>query len=230
MWVKTPGGSKSNNQRRRQWLLILLDGQDWYQAHTGFNSALRALETSGRITEVTTVAVETTDSPAHGQNRLRDLGCNPAWRSALQNDLIPTITRDYGIADPYVIVSGQSLGGLCATDCVIENPETFHAAIGCSPSLWFPTPQGPRLPGPPGGVIAKKLQDQTTLATLAHRNSQFFFDVGTGEGFMESHARAVVTELERAHIRCHFDVSTHGHDPAAWRGALTRGLCFLATR
>ena len=148
----------------------------------------------------------------------------------LQNDLIPAITRDYDIADPYVIVAGQSLGGLCATDCVIESPERFHAAIGCSPSFWFPTRQGPRLPGPPGGLIAEKLQKQATVAALAQNDSRFYFDVGAGEGLMESHARAVVEELERAHIRCHFDISTHGHDPAAWRGALTRGLCFMAAQ
>lgn len=230
VWVRTPVGNQSDNQRRRPWLHILLDGQDWYEAHTGFDYALRALETSGSIPEVTAVAVETTDSADLGQNRLRDLGCNAAWRSALQNDLIPAITRDYDIADPYVILAGQSLGGLCATDCVIESPETFHAAIGCSPSFWFPTRQGPRLPGPPGGLIAEKLQHQATLAALAQNDSRFFFDVGTGEGFMESHTRVVVAELERAHIRCHFDISTHGHDPAAWRGALMRGLCVMAAQ
>lgn len=230
VWVRTPADNKGDNQRRRPWLLILLDGQDWCETHTGFGSALHALETNGSIPDVTVVAIETTDSAAHGQNRLRDLGCNPACMSALQVDLIPAITRDYDMSDPYVIVAGQSLGGLCATDCVIEHPEAFHAAIGCSPSFWFPTRQGPQLPGPLGGLIADKLQDQATLATLTQNNSRFFFDVGTGEGFMESHACAVVEELEQAHIRCHFDVSTHGHDPAAWRGALTRGLCFMATR
>lgn len=230
VWARTPVGNQSDNSRRRPWLLILLDGQDWYGAHTGFDYALRALETSGSIPKVTAVAVETTDSTERGQNRLRDLGCNPAWRSALQDDLIPAITRDYGIADPYVIVAGQSLGGLCAADCVIESPEAFHAAIGCSPSFWFPTRQGPRLPGPLGGLIAEKLQHQATVAALAQNDSRFFFDVGTGEGLMESHARAVVEELERAHIRHNFDISTHGHDPAAWRGALMRGLCFMATQ
>ena len=230
VWVRTPDGNQSDNQRRRPWLLILLDGHDWYETHTGFAPALHALEITGSIPEVTAVAVKTTDSADLGQNRLRDLGCNPGWRSALQDDLIPAITRDYEIADPYVIVAGQSLGGLCATDCVIESPETFHAAIGCSPSFWFPTPQGPRLPGPPGGLIAEKLQHQATLAALAQNDSRFFFDIGTGEGLMESHARTIVVELERAHICCHFDVSTHGHDPAAWRGALTRGLCFMAAQ
>ncbi|MGV0349048.1 alpha/beta hydrolase-fold protein [Corynebacterium sp. 23_3061] len=230
VWVRTPIANRTDNRQRRPWLLILLDGQDWCEAHTGFDSALRALEISGSIPNVTVAAIETTDSAVRGQNRLRDLGCNPAWRSALKDYLIPAITRDYDISDPYVIVAGQSLGGLCAVDCVIESPESFHAAIGCSPSFWFPTRQGPQLPGPLGGLIAEKLQNQATLAALAQNNSRFFFDVGTGEGFMESHARAVVEGLERAHIRHHFDVSTHGHDPAAWRGALTRGLCFIATR
>ena len=230
VWVRTPVGNQSDNYRRQPWLLILLDGQNWYGAHTGFDYALRAPETSGSIPEVTAVAVETTDSTERGQNRLRDLGCNPGWRRALKDDLIPAITRDYGIADPYVIVAGQSLGGLCAADCVIESPEAFHAAIGSSPSFWFPTRQGPRLPGPPGGLIAEKLQKQATVAALAQNDSRFYFDVGAGEGLMESHARAVVEELERAHFRCHFDISTHGHDPAAWRGALTRGLYFMAAQ
>ena len=101
VWIRTPVSDQSDNQQRRQWLLILLDGQDWYEEHIGFSSALRALETSGSIPAVTAVAVETTDSPARGQNRLHDLGCNPAWRSALHDDLIPAITRDYGICLVY---------------------------------------------------------------------------------------------------------------------------------
>ena len=62
-------------------------------------------------------------------------GGSIAFINFLQNDLIPYVTTHYRTATSTLI--GQSLGGLLATQVLVERPQLFDTYIIVSPSLWW---------------------------------------------------------------------------------------------
>jgi hypothetical protein len=63
-------------------------------------------------------------------------GGSASFISFLQNDLIPYVNARYRVVAAPTLV-GQSLGGLLATQVLVDQPRLFGTYIIVSPSLWW---------------------------------------------------------------------------------------------
>jgi enterochelin esterase family protein len=127
VWVyATPGfaGGAAN-------LVLFLDGSGAWQLLPSVRM-FDNLFHDGRIGP--TLAVYA-DSPA----RDRDLACSDAYLDFLVDELLPWVQEKYGVDldARRTVVSGRSLGGLCAGYACLRRPDVFGNAMMQSPSLWW---------------------------------------------------------------------------------------------
>jgi predicted alpha/beta superfamily hydrolase len=71
-----------------------------------------------------------------GPSPLKNTGGGERFAAYLQNELIPHIDSMYSTT-PYRVLIGHSLGGLAATNMLINHTRLFNAYIIIDPSLWY---------------------------------------------------------------------------------------------
>jgi len=122
-------------------IIYLLDGEKYFHVVSGLVKNL----SNGyypQIPECIVVAIENI-------NRSRDLtptkvklpyenGGGANFELFLQNELIPTINKNYRTLD-YKILIGHSFGGLFVINTLLNNSDLFNTYIAIDPSLWWDT-------------------------------------------------------------------------------------------
>jgi hypothetical protein len=193
-------------------LLVLSDGENW--ADTALPAALRRLHAAGHLPSTAVLAVGT------ATDRVALLSRSERYRELVADEVVPLGWRLLGRPHDRArtIVSGESLGGLSALDLVLRRPDAAALAVATSGSFWFPDWREDR----PGGEVAEEIRRGVPAGIRVH------LSVGTGEGHgMPEHSRAVHAALREAGVPATLEVADHGHEMAAWTGALTRGLVEL---
>src|ERR1700722_8229240 len=71
-----------------------------------------------------------------GPSPLKNTGGGERFAAYLQNELIPYIDSKYSTT-PYRVLIGHSLGGLAATNILIDHTRLFNAYVIIDPSLWY---------------------------------------------------------------------------------------------
>jgi len=79
-------------------------------------------------------------SDARDQKDFPTSGGFSKFNNYLSHELIPYINSQYNVNDNSTLI-GQSLGGLCATQILLEDPVMFTNYIIVSPSLWWDSEQ-----------------------------------------------------------------------------------------
>lgn len=59
------------------------------------------------------------------------------WETWIMREVIPTVSRKFGIDPHRIAIGGISMGGFGAYDIALKNPGSFCAVGGHSPALWF---------------------------------------------------------------------------------------------
>jgi S-formylglutathione hydrolase FrmB len=59
------------------------------------------------------------------------------WGAWVMREVIPTVSRKFGIDPRRIAIGGISMGGFGAYDIALKNPGRFCAVGGHSPALWF---------------------------------------------------------------------------------------------
>ncbi len=59
------------------------------------------------------------------------------WETWVMREVIPTVSREFGIDPHRIAIGGISMGGFGAYDIALKNPGRFCAVGGHSPALWF---------------------------------------------------------------------------------------------
>jgi enterochelin esterase-like enzyme len=59
------------------------------------------------------------------------------WGRYVMREVIPTVSREFGIDPRRIAIGGISMGGFGAYDIALQHPGRFCAVGGHSPALWF---------------------------------------------------------------------------------------------
>ncbi len=109
-------------------------------------------------------------------------GSSAKFISFLGNELQPYIERKYRTGAKTII--GQSLGGLVATEILIERPELFDNYMIVSPSLWWDAES----------LLGKA---QKKLKPAANRMANIYLSVGTEGKQMEEDVKKLKALVEQ---------------------------------
>lgn len=164
-----------------------------------------------------------------GQQRYKELLCDPAFSRMLAEELLPWLHNRYPLSrDPSdVALAGESFGGLCAGWTALHHPEAFGNAILQSPSCGF----HPDLKwGTGAGELLRRVPVPTLIADyLAAKPApiRIFHDVGELEG-SNTHSRWLNQVLTAKGYDTRYIEFVGGHDYAWWRGLFADALrwCF----
>ncbi len=117
-------------QRGRRWLLVFLHGRSGNESSSNDDAfaSLPALR-GGRAP-----LIAFPDGGEHGYWHDR---AEADWGTYVMDEVIPTVTRRFGIDPHRIAIGGISMGGFGALDIALENPGRFCAVGGHSPALWF---------------------------------------------------------------------------------------------
>ncbi|WDV56004.1 alpha/beta hydrolase-fold protein [Streptomyces coeruleorubidus] len=199
-------------------VVLLLDGDDWLYLHpamTAFDSAVA----SGEMPPVTLVFLPAKD-------RETEFACRPELWEAVRDELLPLVAESGVSADlDWLVVAGQSLGGLSAVYAALEFPELVSRVACQSGSFWWTSDavgSADPLGGPVGGAIAARLREGADLSGL-----RVAFDVGEHETRMLPHCEAVEALAEQAGATVRVSRSASGHDRVGWRHALLRDVAWV---
>lgn len=154
-----------------------------------------------RLGSIGVVAVDT------AEDRVALLSRSPAYRDLVADQVLPWARQIADVPAGRTVIAGESLGGLAALDVVLRRPDAARRAVATSGSFWAADVAGEiRASGAPDGL-------------------RVHLSAGRGEGRgMVGHARDVADALGAAGVPTSLEIGTHGHEMAAWTGALTRGL------
>jgi S-formylglutathione hydrolase FrmB len=137
------------------------------------------------------------------------------WGRYVMREVIPAVSRRFGIDGDRVAVGGISMGGFGAYDLALLHPGRFCAVGGHSPALWFES--GETAPGAFDGAADFERNDVVEMARTdgAFAGIPVWNDYGDEDPFRvydEGFVRALRTNGT--------DVSAHpwsgGHDNAYW--------------
>ncbi|MFY0565530.1 alpha/beta fold hydrolase [Archangium lansingense] len=145
-----PPGYETSSERYP--VLYLLDGDAHFHHSTGI---VQFLAGNSHIPQMIVVGVSNTNRtrdltpPTRGDTRMPGIGSPQSVAQALPTaggadrflrflveELAPHIEARYR-TQPYRILVGHSFGGLFALHALMNRPESFHAYIAISPSLWW---------------------------------------------------------------------------------------------
>lgn len=193
-------------------LVVLTDGEVW--SRIDLPEAVSRLVADGKLPPTLLAAVDT------APDRMVELGHNPAFEELLADSLLPELASVHGLAQTpeRTVISGQSLGGLTAVGVALRHPDRVGNALSCSGSFWWPDWDGGA-----GGALAAELAS----GRFARADTRFHLACGELEPRMVEHQLAMVSALRARGHAVRGSTSCHGHDLAAWRGAMTRGLLSL---
>ncbi len=120
-------------------VIYLMDGDYNFYYQTGVIEMLSNI--SEKIPEVVVVAISDNGNAGYRLDCTMKTERNPKGNTAifidyLEKELKPKIRTTYRVT-PYEILIGHSLGGLFATNVMLEKPESFDAYIAIDPSYWW---------------------------------------------------------------------------------------------
>ncbi|MFD2758219.1 enterochelin esterase domain-containing protein [Gulosibacter faecalis] len=197
--------------------VLLLDGEVWLDDDL-LVGALAARIASGDCPPVHLVYL-----PSAGP-RSRQLDYPADARK--QGELLARIRRVLEAVVPGhdggLVPAGQSLGGLFSMLAAVRFPELVRAAVGQSPSLWWPTLEPPHQS--PGAWFAELGAARDTAPCAVQ--------VGHTEWLLQGavlHAREFLRALDRL-VETPGDAVTGGHDVAWWRRTLPDAICAVLAR
>lgn len=220
IWVSMPPGERVDPVP----FVIHLDGTPEHSAPSVRDALVRA----GLIRPCAVVLVDQL-----GEQRNRELLCNPAFSRMLVEELLPWLHDRHPLSrDPRdVALAGESFGGLCAGWTALHHPTTFGTAILQSPSIGY----HPDLKwGTGAGELLRRTPVPTLLADLLAADRapiRIFHDVGELEGSL-THSRWLDQVLTGKGYDTRYREFAGGHDYAWWRGLFADALqwCFPRER
>lgn len=209
-------------------LVVILDGSFWTHSLPIFS----ALE-SATMNTLIPPAVYLFIDEINGQYRYDDMGCNPEFWFALQNNLLPQVESHFSLSkDPkHRVVTGQSLGGLAAMYAGLNWPDSFASVLSQSGSFWWPDSSNLKTAtqyqdsdvNQPLGELSRLVAD----GLGEHRPLNIFMEVGSQEDIMIDLSKDLYRQLEKQDHTLAFRVYGGGHERLCWRGGLIDGLSHL---
>ncbi|MFH0411021.1 alpha/beta hydrolase-fold protein [Corynebacterium sp. L4756] len=216
-------------------VLTLFDAEAWFD-RISLPTALEAAMAAG-MGPVAVLGVRNRDTP----HRMQQLRANKDFLAAIATDGTAWLQKHAAHAGVILdkqrhIIAGQSLGGLSALIAGLQYPESYHAVIAQSPSLWF----SPDVPGAPGAPHSTQRSTPRDLDKPSHGwlveqvyqadrvPARIIIDVGAREGAMVNKAHLLDMALNTHKARHELNVYDGGHDYAWWRVALIEHLFALA--
>lgn len=192
-------------------LVIGFDGAFWATQMPVFG-AFQRLNRELDLGPVLVVLIDSVDFPT----RDRDLGCSPIFRDAIVKGLLPALETEFPITrDPLRrVVAGQSLGGLCAVDLVLEHPDAFGLALSSSGSFWWPDHEDESWPW------------GERLATVGS-DIRLWLEAGELEPDMAEVTARLAADAGRLGIPVHHQEFCGGHEVVHWAEGFLAGTAYL---
>ncbi|MFD4636475.1 alpha/beta hydrolase-fold protein [Lentzea sp. NPDC058436] len=214
VWVSMPPGEISEPLP----FVIHLDGTPDHSAP----SVRDALVEAGLIQPCAVVLVDSL-----GQQRYRELLCDPEFSRMLADELVPWLRERYALShDPAdVALAGESFGGLCAGWTVLHHPETFGNAVLQSPSCGY----HPDIRWGTGELL-RRVPVPLLISDFLSADPapiRVFHDAGELES-SNTHSRWLDQVLTSKGYDTVYREFAGGHDYAWWRGLFADALrwCF----
>ncbi|UQN15675.1 enterochelin esterase domain-containing protein [Gulosibacter sp. ACHW.36C] len=196
--------------------MLLLDGEVW------LDDELLAGALSARIAEGTCPPLHLVYLPSGGpDDRILDYPAGPLQQRELLTQVVDALEAAVPGWHGGLIPAGQSLGGLFALFAAVRAPELVRAAVGQSPSLWWPTVEAPELS--PGAWFAE--------LGAAGECAPCVVQLGRTEWVLQEavlHAREFLRGIGSL-VETPTDLVTGGHDVAWWRRTLPDAIAVAAT-
>ncbi|WP_409419693.1 enterochelin esterase [Marinomonas sp. RS-M-Aa-14] len=211
IWLHKTGTNTKNNLP----VVLLFDGQYW-ATQMPICSDLNTLTATGELPPALYVFIDSINS----SSRYQELGCNTDFWEAIEQELLPWVSTQFLITDdPHkTIVTGQSLGGLCAVYGALKRPHRFACAISQSGSFWWPN-----VDSTPGqGELIQELIAQGKCSTPI----RFVIAAGCYEQDMLEVSKVMTNTLKNTGHHVRFEEFRGGHDWLCWRQSLLQSLSF----
>ncbi|WP_158783491.1 enterochelin esterase [Pantoea sp. BAV 3049] len=212
VWVFTTG----EEQPEKRPLAILLDGCFWAEQQPVW-SALQTETDNGHLPPAVYLLIDAINT----ESRSRELTCNPDFWMAVQDELLPLLSRDNVWRDDpaTTVVAGQSFGGLSALYAALHWPQRFGCVLSQSGSFWWPHRQGQEQSG--------LLAEQVSQGVGEGCELRIFMEAGVREPLILQANQRLLPLLQKSHPSLIYRQFEGGHDALCWRGGLTDGLAAL---
>lgn len=214
--------SKSDNPQSA--LLIVLDADRWDHS-PALGALLAQAHSQAKLPPVTWVGV----SCSSIEQRKALLGGDRIFAASLVDECVRWASATDGVRlSGQVIITGASVGALCALHAAQVAPGRLRAAIAQSPSMWY-TPARDCSPRDfETGAIAPLGQDWPTtsweLTPGAAALPSIIVQAGTNEPEICQRSAAMATHAAGLGWPITHQVFTGGHDLACWRMELFDAL------
>ncbi len=192
-------------------LVLLLDGQFWAE-QMPIAAPLQSLTDRQKLPPAIYVMIDTLDR----QHRSHELPCNEDFWLAVQQEILPLISRQTGWQPDAArtLVAGESFGGLAAVYATLNWPDVFGNAVSLSGSFWWPQRGGSR------GVLTRELDE----GHFSSHPRKIYLEAGRREPVVCQAGEELFRALQRRNIEATLTEVEGGHDALCWRGGLLSGL------
>jgi hypothetical protein len=211
--------------------LVLFDGQNVFGDDGSFSGGWHAHEAVDRLVAQRPVAPIIVAIDHGHEARIDELspfemrgkgGRADALLDVVTSQILPAVASRFEVYPHYRVIGGSSMGGLAALYAHARQPDTFHAAMCMSPSVWFgrealfdyvmsrPTPARARVYFDCGGREGRGRMLPLVEALALHYASRGYSMRASGE-------RRVMWRPDKK----------GSHNEAAWRRRLPKALRFL---
>lgn len=212
VWIFTTGAE----QPEKRPLAILLDGRFWAEQQPVW-PALQEQTDNGHLPPAVYLLIDAINTDI----RSRELTCNPDFWLAVQEELLPLLSRQMAWRDDpaTTVVAGQSFGGLSALYAALHWPQRFGCVLSQSGSFWWPHRQGQQHPG--------LLAEQVSQGVGEGSGIRIFMEAGIREPLILQANQRLLPLLKKSHPSLLYRQFDGGHDALCWRGGLIDGLIAL---
>ncbi|WP_299002041.1 enterochelin esterase [uncultured Shewanella sp.] len=205
--------------------ILMLDGENWAELMPLF-SVLQRLTDDGYLAPAIYAFVGNVSL----QQRPQDLGCNPLFWQAVNDELFVDIeckiNRDIASCQRGVI--GQSLGGLAAMFVGLSRPGMFDYVLCQSGSFWWPTPR--LMHQWMNKELSPKERENAWLTTqvqnknIANHNIKLVMQIGSKEKRLSALNHHFYRSLMSTGHQVTMTEYCGGHDQVCWREGLITSL------
>ncbi len=209
-------------------LVLVLDGRFWSHSLPIYD-ALSCATQKARLPQAVYVLID----EVSGQQRRKDLSCNPQFWQAITNELLPLIEEKFLITQEpaRTAIVGQSLGGLAAMYAALNWPDRFGLVVCQSGSFWWPDVSLIKPPSEYSPPLTPDLLSEMSQNIHDGLGSNvclnIFMEVGSGEDIMIDLNQDVYNQLARQQHQINYRVFDGGHDRLCWRGGIIDGLSYV---
>ena len=206
-------------------LVLFLDGENWAEIMPLF-SVLQMLPDEHCLIPAIYVFIGNVSK----QQRPADLGCNPLFWQAINNELFSKIDNWFdGRVSPHQhCVVGQSLGGLAAMFAGLSRPDMFNNVICQSGSFWWPVPLLMSQWMNDEHVAKERENGWLTTQVLTHKVANKSANIVMQIGSEETRLNALNHHFYQSLVSSGHQVTLTeyrgGHDQVCWREGLIKGL------